>query len=468
MNRGKALVKNTIIISIGTFLPKIASFITLPILTAALSKREYGTYDLINTLVSFFLPVVTLQIQSAAFRFLIDYREDEIQIKGVITNIIIFIIPVSIVSLFLLFFVLLFLPMAIRILICVYFFLDILVSTARQIVRGLANNMLYSVSAVAETLLSVILIIGAVKIAGKGLIGLLFTLVISVLAALIILITCGRILTKVDMHCVSIKMIKEMLSYSWPLIPSVMSNVVLMLSDRLVITAFLGLEANAVYAVANKIPNLLFLVQNTFTYAWQENASLAFNDDNVDAYYTAIFDIVIRILAGATAMLIAITPMIFTILIRGDYAQAYTQMPILFGAMMLSIITTFIGGIYIAFKQTKSIALTTTVAAVLNLIINILLIKFIGIYAASISTFLSYLFLCIYRMRDIRQSHSIQYNYKKMGCYALVLILICILYWQQRTYFDCLNAIIAIVFAVSINQKLIISMFQILKEKILK
>ena len=50
--RSRDLAKNTGILAIGTFLPKLASFITLPILTACLTKAEYGTYDLISTLVS--------------------------------------------------------------------------------------------------------------------------------------------------------------------------------------------------------------------------------------------------------------------------------------------------------------------------------------------------------------------------------------------------------------------------------
>ena len=48
MNKEKALVKNTFILSIGTFLPMFSSIITLPIITGGLSKAEMGTYDLIK------------------------------------------------------------------------------------------------------------------------------------------------------------------------------------------------------------------------------------------------------------------------------------------------------------------------------------------------------------------------------------------------------------------------------------
>ena len=74
MSREKQLAKNTLIISFGTFLPKLISLITLPLITGYLTKEEYGQYDLITTLVFLVLPIATIQIQSAAFRFLIDCR----------------------------------------------------------------------------------------------------------------------------------------------------------------------------------------------------------------------------------------------------------------------------------------------------------------------------------------------------------------------------------------------------------
>ena len=62
MKREEKLVKNTIILAIGTFLPRVASFVVLPILTEYLSQEEYGTYDLITVLVSLLLPAVTIMV----------------------------------------------------------------------------------------------------------------------------------------------------------------------------------------------------------------------------------------------------------------------------------------------------------------------------------------------------------------------------------------------------------------------
>ena len=98
MSREGKLAQNTLILSIGTFLPKFAALVTLPILTGYLTKEEMGTYDLVTVLVSLILPSATLQIQTAAFRFLIDVRDDELQCRKIVTNIMVFIIPVSIVE----------------------------------------------------------------------------------------------------------------------------------------------------------------------------------------------------------------------------------------------------------------------------------------------------------------------------------------------------------------------------------
>ena len=99
MSRETKLVKNTFILSIGTFLPKFAAFITTPILTACLSKTSYGTYDLILVLVSLVLPVTTLQIHTAAFRFLIEHKHDRNLAKLYLSNITAFVLPVALVSL---------------------------------------------------------------------------------------------------------------------------------------------------------------------------------------------------------------------------------------------------------------------------------------------------------------------------------------------------------------------------------
>lgn len=468
MNREKALAKNTFIIAIGTFLPKFSSIITLPIITGGLTKAEMGTYDLISTLVSLFLPVATLQIQSAAFRFLIDVREDEKETKRIITNIISFILPTSLIALTILYLCLGNVSLVIRWLICLYFFSDILMLSTQQIVRGLSNNKLYSASSVTISFSNMLLIVLTISVGKQGLVGVLASITIATTIGLILLLVKGHILSRIDLSLLSRKTLLEMLSYSWPMIPNSLSNWVLSFSDRAVLTAFMGLEANAIYSVANKIPALFTTVQGTFVFAWQENASLASKDSDADTYYAEMFDSIFGILVGIMALLIAATPILFWLLIRGDYKEAYYQMPILFMGMLFSSMASFIGGIYVAHKKTRSVGVTTILAAACNLVIDLVFVHKIGIFAASISTLVSYVFLTIYRMVDVQKFQKVKFNTGRFCLLIALLVLMCAIYWIDTVALNVLNIILGCIIAVVVNRKIMKSILLTLKNKMKK
>lgn len=468
MNREKALAKNTFIIAIGTFLPKFSSIITLPIITGGLTKAEMGTYDLISTLVSLFLPVATLQIQSAAFRFLIDVREDEKETKRIITNTISFILPTSLIALTILYLCLGNVSLVIRWLICLYFFSDILMLSTQQIVRGLSNNKLYSASSVTISFSNMLLIVLTISVGKQGLVGVLASITIATTIGLILLLVKGHILSRIDLSLLSRKTLLEMLSYSWPMIPNSLSNWVLSFSDRAVLTAFMGLEANAIYSVANKIPALFTTVQGTFVFAWQENASLASKDSDADTYYAEMFDSIFGILVGIMALLIAATPILFWLLIRGDYKEAYYQMPILFMGMLFSSMASFIGGIYVAHKKTRSVGVTTILAAACNLVIDLVFVHKIGIFAASISTLVSYVFLTIYRMVDVQKFQKVKFNTGRFCLLIALLVLMCAICWIDTVALNVLNIILGCIIAVVVNRKIMKSILLTLKNKMKK
>lgn len=455
MSREGKLVKSTLLLSIGTFVPKLASFITLPLLTAYLTKEEYGTFDLISVLVSLLLPAVTLQIQAAAFRFLIFERENEQEIKKIVSTIFAFTIPMSLAALVILWF---FLParfVPIKLYICGYFFIDIIVATTRQIARGLKRNLDYSLSSVisaAGKVLFIAILVGRLQM---GLMGAAASIFFASLISWVVLAIRLRLFRYIQISCVSRDMLKRMLRYSWPMVPNSMSMWVMRLSDRFVVTAVMGVAWNAVYAVANKIPSLLSLAQRSFTMAWQENASIVSKDEDAGEYYSAMFKTMYSLMAGALGLLICITPLLFKVFVKGSYDDAFYQMPVLFLAEFLYAMATFMGGIYVAYMETKSVGITTVLAAVCNLVVNVTLIKRIGLYAASGSTLVSYLFLLVYRMIDVRKYVKIKYDYKNIVLVSIILLAECILCFQRKTITNIVNIVLGITCFVFLNQSLI-------------
>ena len=468
MNREKQLVKNTAIIGFGTVLPKFMAVVSLPILTAGLTKSEYGTYDLINILESLLLPCVTLQIQAAAFRFLIDCRDKKDRSVEIVSNVLFFTVAATATALVVLFFCLYSLSLMSRLLVCAYFMFFILKSTEQQIARGMNKPAVYSTSAVVYSAVNVLMIVILVKFCTMGLNGALIALTAASFVTAIMLFARCNIAQYISLKTVSVKTIKEMLAYSWPMIPNSLSMWVMNLSDRLVLTLFLGVSVNAVYAVANKIPSLFTIVQSTFTLAWQESASMASSDDDAGKYYERTFDVVFCLMVGVMALLIAATPILFMLLIRGDYAEAYNQMPILFMGVFFSCIVAFWGGIYVAHKKTKSVGVTTTISAAVNLIVNLFLVHSIGVYAASISTVISYVLLAVYRMYDIQKFQPMKFNARKIFFGVAVLSVMCGLCFMQNMALNIVNMAIAIFVAIYLNKALIVKVLNKAKSMLLK
>lgn len=454
MNREKELAKNTIIISFGQFLPKFTTLVTLPILTNCLTKAEYGTYDLINTLVSLLLPVMVLKLDMGTFRFLIESRNDEEKKQEIISTAYLFIVPISICCVIIMFFVLQNLSAFTKLMICLYFLLDIIYITTQQMVRGLSENLIYSLSAILYSLINMLFIVLLIQLKNYGLNGLLISMNLSAAFAIIFLLTVGKVWKYIHWQF-SKPQLKEMLSYSWPLIPNSLSGWVMNLSDRLIVTAVLGIEMNAIYAVANKIPNLLNLVQSSFSAAWQENASLTVGSKDTKQYYSNMLDTLFRVLVGCTSGLIAITPILFKLLIKGDYAEAYYQMPMLFAGMFFSTLSSFFGGIYAAHKKTKSVGITTTLAAVCNFVVNLACINFIGLYAASFSTFISYFLLVVFRMIDAKKIQPMTYDVKTIIGYLLVLLVMGIIANFNMFALNVINFFVGLFVAVVANRKLL-------------
>lgn len=459
MRRERALVKNTLIISIGTFVPRIASIITLPILTGYLTKEEYGEYDLILTLVSLFLPALTLQIQTAAFRFLIEKKKKEEQ-KRIISSILFFSICVSFFSLLVFsFFLRLHFSLNI-ILLCVYYFSDNICGVERQISRGLSKNLLYSTSVIVSSFVQLLLVILLVYRKGLGLRGAIIALTVSeMISFLFLFITTGSY-KLIGIQYIRKQTIRELISYSWPMVPNSLCLWVMRLSDRLVITAFLGVGANAVYAVANKIPSLLSIAQSTFTMAWQENASIASKDNDVDKYYSQMFNSMFRFYVGVFGLLIALSPFLFKLLIRGNYEGAYYQMPILFLGVFFNCLTAFLGGIYVALKKTRTLGITTFFAAICNLSIDFLLVNLVGIYAGSISTLISYMSLYIFRLFDLKKMIRITYDIRLIVMGFSIMIIESILCFTRMFSIDLINCAIGVVSFCFLNANLLSSLIK--------
>ena len=125
----------------------------------------------------------------------------------------------------------------------------------------------------------------------------------------------------------------------------------------------------------------------------------------------------------------------------------------------------FYGSLFVAFKETKTIGRSTIVGAILNLLVNIILIKYVGIYAAVISTLVSNYVVNLYRKRKINTYFKLG-SIKKYYISILIMIVLSGIYYFKSIYVNIISLIIAILYSFLANKGLINDIFTLFKGKV--
>ena len=214
-NRNVELAKNTLILGLGQFVPKLISLIVLPILTAYLSSEEYGNYDFINSFSSLLLPIMTLQIQQAVFRYLLASKDDEDKTRYT-TNSIIYVLISSLLIVPIIYIALIGLKIGNfeRLIICLLYLSETIYTLFGQIVRGLGYNVKFSISVIIYASMNMIGVVALVAIYKFGFIGVIASVALGYVAAVIYMIASSGMLKYIKFREVSKKYIKKMLEFS--------------------------------------------------------------------------------------------------------------------------------------------------------------------------------------------------------------------------------------------------------------
>ena len=124
-----------------------------------------------------------------------------------------------------------------------------------------------------------------------------------------------------------------------------------------------------------------------FYQAWQEQAVLEYDSDTRDTYYTKVFNSYMKVACCIVAILIPLSKVVIVLFMDESYLSSYKYVGILYLGAIFSSFSSFYGTGYISAKDTKNAMKTTIVGAIVNFLINLILIPFIGIWAALCGVF---------------------------------------------------------------------------------
>jgi len=446
----RELIKNTIIVAIGKFSTQIISFLLLPLYTSILTTSEYGIYDFLITVAVFLVPMITLLLEESMFRFLIDADSDEDK-KKIISHATVFSLISTVIWSLIIFIILFLIDYEFNLIFVLYLIFCIIMSLANSISRGLSKLKLYSIS---NFICSVVtLVLNVLFIAGFrwGINGLLLSTILANGVTSLFVILKLKVYKFISFKNIDKKFLKEMIKYSIPLVPNNISWTIINLSDRLFITGILGSSANGIYSIANKFPNVMNTLYGFFYTAWKESASKALKVEEHNAYYNSIYKAVRNFLFAVSLGLIVIMPFAFKVLINEAYNEALLYIPILVIAVYYGNLSGFYGGLFVAFKDTKTLGISTIAGAIINILVNVLLINSIGIYAAAISTLVSNYLVNEYRKIKVRKFVSISYK-EHLVTDFIMMMAVCVVFYYNNFILNIISLFFTCLYCLYINK----------------
>lgn len=457
MDKYKKLASNTIIFAIGTFSSKILSFLLMPFVTRMMTTADYGSADLIQQTVNVLIPIVTLQVNSAALRFSLDKAKNKADVftVGVRTTIIGFIVflffayPISLITIndFKLG----------EYIVLVYVF--VLVSGFRQLcqqfVRGSGRVKLYAIDgiiATATTLLFTFLFLSPLKM---GVTGYILAIIASDACSVIFFFVTAKLYKGIRPHLMEKGITGQMLKYCVPLIPTVILWWIINVSDRYMITYFVGSSANGLYTAASKIPNFVILFSQIFIDAWQLSAVDEYGDRKKARFFSKVFRVYSGGVFAVASALILFCQLFTKILVAPSYYDSWKYVPILIIATTYSCIVNFLASVYMAEKKSLMALLTASSGAVTNIALNLVFIPKMGANGAAIATVCAFLMVFITRGANTRKYVKMNFQLPTMIVETVILIVqsALILWLKSGIVLYVIEALLfALMFLVNIRQ----------------
>lgn len=466
MNREKNLIKNTGIIAIGQLSSKFFTFLLLPLYTSALLPEDYGTVDVLQNVIYLILYFVTLQIQSAVFRYIIDDREDKKKIAEYISSGLALVILNLFISTSAICIASFIFSIEHLFLFIVCLWSEAIFLVFQNITRGKGHNAIYSLSSFVVTVTS--LLINLVLILGFhiGAQSILIALAVSNFLGSLIFFLKEKLWQYISWHFFRKEKLMEMLRYSIPLVPNAISWWIANTSDRLLILFFLGSAVNGIYAAANKIPTIYTTIFTVYNLAWTESVSLAFTDKDRDQFISSMMEKSYRALSFLALGIISCMSLFFNLLIGENYADSYAHIYILLIAIFVNSMCSLYGGIFTGFKASKIIGTTTIIGAIVNFLFNLVFIQMIGLYAASISTLISYIVIFCIRKHECHKIVNVKWSLSFSLQLIIALALVTVGYFKKNYIINIFILIIVILWGTFNNRELIHGILSAIKQKI--
>lgn len=454
MKETNRLLKNTGIIAIGNLSTKAISFFLLPLYTAILSTHEYGVIDYIITLSMFCVPCISFLMDEAIFRFLIDCKNKE-EKSVMISNSFIMVFIGIVAFLVIIYPILNYIKYEYTWYLILFVISDIIATMISALLRGIGRTDAFAVYNFISSTIQISLNVIFIAVFYWGIEGMLSAMIIGRVVATFVYIICLKLWQYIDLKKINIPKIKEMLKYAIPLIPNRVSWLIINLSSRLVIMNIMTSGALGIYAISSKFANLMDMIYGFFYQSWKESSARVLQSNDRDDFYNLVYKYLKSFMYSIVLLITSFMPIVFKFLIADTYLEAILYVPILLLATYFSNISGFYGGIFTAYKDTKIMGTSTIVAALINLVLMFIIIKFWGLYAVAISALIANIVVYQYRKIKVKKYVILIENRKKIIFDWIMTGIIFLLFYSMNINLQMIGILISIIYFVSMNYEIL-------------
>ncbi len=443
--RGAKFLKDIGVYAIGNIGSKIITFLMVPLYTYFVhDTSDFGYYDLCLQVCLLLIPFVTLQLRDGAFRFLLDCddHDQRQRIVSFVSRTLALTLSISAIA-----------ALGIAMFTHVQYMgyvLGLLVAMSlqevySQVFRGLGNNRAFVavgiLSALGIGVFSIIFVAGL----GWGIKGIFMANILARVLALVLVEWRVRLVMRNTSWSIDVRQAgRDIIRYTLPLLPGSLCWWLTGSSDRLFISHFLSLDANGVYAVAIRFTGIISTLAIIFYQAWQETAILQYNSPDRNRFFSRMLNAYIFLLAAILVGYVFMLKVNYGWLVAPQYGESLNYIyPLAVSAVVFAVAAFFDMG-YQCAKDTKRTLPAIVLAAIVNVVLNFLLIKLLGVYGVIVTQLVSYLVLVIYRWHDMKRYFVLTINPTTVVPITVILLSAIPFYCSDKLWMDIAYMVVAL------------------------
>ena len=441
------IAKGTGIVFIGTIIGMLLGFIGRIILVRYITQTEYGIYCLALVIISIFVTISTLGLGEGSTRYIAYFRgkKEEGKVKGVISSslkiAIIASISLAAISFFISDFIsvnifhTLELSTPLKIFSIAIPF-TVLINVFIAIFRGFdrVDARVYFQDILRPVLYLLFLI--AVVLFGLSFIGMIYAYVssIAITCTVLVIYIVKKSPLSIGKTGVDYSMTKELLIFSAPLLAVSMLWMVMSWADSLMLGYFKTPDVVGVYNAALPLAGLLSMTLSSMNFIYIPIISQLYSKNLINELkrsYIILTKWIFLMTLPIFFVLFLFPDVVLNLLFGSRYIGAAVALQILAFGFFINISLGFTGNTLLVLGKTNFLMWTFVISAIINIILNMVLIPPMGIIGASIASAFSLIvakILNMIKLYNFFKVHPFSKNYLKItGLLVMFLVVFYIL-----------------------------------------